>query len=208
MLAVAGLTGCMLTSDLVGVKEPDLSRIKIAAQRSQVEKVLGKRLWSAGSANGQIYDIYEFYRARPQRLGWAVADLGADYFTAGTLELIAADAKKFWPVKQVAVAYDDQDRVRFVSRPWRVESTTPPCRRMRCLLPADSGVPVNARPIPESRRGGPTADSAAVKWSSGVRVAVDGHLLEGSEAKLPPGFHEIRYREWSGIFGGGGALSG
>jgi hypothetical protein len=188
------LAGCTAASTMVGVREPDPTRIKADDQRSQVEKTLGERLWRAGSADGVTYDIYQYEAARPADPGHGAAHILGDILTLGATAAQRADAKALSaPFKQVAVAYDERDRVRFVSRPWSVGSPEP-CRRMRSLLPVDSGVPSNARPSPLAERTGSASGSTTLTWSWGNRglvKAIDGHKPEERVVELRPGLHKV-----------------
>jgi hypothetical protein len=189
------LAGCTATSTMVGVREPDLTRIKPDDQRSQVEKILGERLWRAGSADGVTYDIYQYEAARPADPGHGAAQLLQGILTFGATAAQRADAKAISaPFKQLAVAYDARDRVRFVSQPWSVNSPKP-CRGMRSLLPADSGVPSNARPSPLADRTSSASESATLTWSWGNRgfvKGIDGHKPEERVVELRPGLHKVQ----------------
>ncbi len=103
------LSGCAATSMMVGSSEPDLTRIHLTDQRSQVERILGKRQWRLGSADEFLltYDVYQYDVERPARPFVGVIELGLDVISLGTLEFNVADVRKFTIVKQVAVAYDD-----------------------------------------------------------------------------------------------------
>lgn len=193
LVLVPLLSGCFAASSMVGVREPDLTRIQNAGQRSEVEKVLGKSLWRPGSAKGLSYEIYQFKSAKPPNPLLGTVTLGMDYITLGMMELNVKDLKYFAPVKQLAVAYDGRDRVRSVSRPWSVE-TAEPARRMRRLIPKDSGVPANARPSSIVQRDGSNPKAATLKWDRDVKVAVDGRGLEGQMAELKPGRHSVSYK--------------
>ena len=193
VLLLPSLSGCFATSTMVGVREPDLTKVQRDAQRPQVEKVLGKRLWCAGSTNGLTYDIYQYAAKRKPRPMAGTFVLGFDYFSLGILELDALDIRKFAPMKQLVVTYDAQDQVRFVSEPWSVKAMAEPSRRMRCLLPENSGVPVAARPLPMTNQCVFAKRVATLKWDSRLHVAIDGRKLDGRVAELPPGLHTISY---------------
>jgi hypothetical protein len=186
------LSGCAATSEFVGVREPDLNKIQMADQRSQVEQMLGKRLWRLGSTEGSTYDVYQYKAAQPARPGFGVFALIMDTLTLGMIEYNAAEAKKFWPVKQVAVAYDEQDRVRFLSQPWSV-SAMGPCRRMRSIIPAISGVPSTVRPSTVAHQIGAASAVAVLELDKQIHVAIDGHKIEGQVVELPPGRHAVSY---------------
>jgi hypothetical protein len=180
---------------MVGVREPDLTRIQPGDPRSQAERMLGKRLWRPGSAEGLTYDVYQYEAGRPAEPLWGTAVLILDVYTLGMAELPAADARKFAPVKQVAVAYDEQDRVRLVSQPWQVPGGTfEPCRRMRSVLPADSGVPSTAHPSPTDRPPGVALEVAILELDSPIHATIDGRKVEGSVVELPPGRHTVDYQ--------------
>jgi hypothetical protein len=185
------LSGCTATRVMVGVSEPDLSKIQLPSQRSQVERALGDRLWRAGLAEGLIYDIYEYKEARPASPALGAVWLGVDVLMFGLLTEARGIDELSWPVKQVAVAYDAQDRVVFVSHPWSVHAG-PPCRRMRSVLAADSGVPSTARPAPMADRPAAGSEVAVLKldWLE-TPVRIDGRQSERRVIELPPGPHNV-----------------
>ena len=186
------LSGCYATSVIVGVREPDLTSIQTGDQRSRVESMLGKRLWRPGLADGLTYDIYQFEAGRPARPLFGAMGLGLDVLSMGIMEFNTKDLRKFAPAKQVAVAYDEQDRVRFVSPPWLVK-TDGPCKRLRSHLPADSGVPSTARPSPGVHLDGSASEVATLELDSQIQVTIDGRKIEGRVVELPPGRHTVDY---------------
>jgi hypothetical protein len=186
------LSGCFATSALVGVREPDVTRIERATQRAEVEQLLGKPLWQPGVHKGLTYEVYQYKAAKPPQLLTGTVALGMDYFTLGMFEFNMMDVKHFAPVKQVAVAYKDQDLVRSVSSPWPVE-TAEPCRRMRSRIPKEVSGPANARPVAMFHGGPSNAKLATLKWKRYIQLAVDGRALDGTMAELPPGRHKLDY---------------
>jgi len=208
------LSGCAATSTMVGVREPDITQIKPTDQRSKVERLLGERLWRAGSSDGVIYDIYEYKMAQPAHPLLGSVWLSMDVLSLGTMTSARGISQYSWPVKQVAVAYDARDQVLFVSRPWSVNAAAsgdyslgtsayslkdivpPPCRRMRSLLPADSGVPSNSRPSLLALAGSSSEVSTLkLDWLLGIKVTIDGRELEGRVIELPPGGHTVNDAE-------------
>ena len=195
-VVISLLSGCTATSMMVGVSEPDLTKIQPSDQRSQAEKTLGERLWRAGLANGVTYDIYEYEAAQPARPFWGMGMGVAEALTFGSAEMELHNRRKmFCPFKQVAIAYDAQDRVLFVSRPWSVVAP-PPCRRMRSLLPADSGVPSTARPSLAADRPDSASKVAILKLGrAGTNVTIDSFEPEGRLVELTPGLHKVNYAD-------------
>ena len=197
MVMAIHLSGCAPTKVMFGVSEPNLAEIKPGSQRSDAEKVLGKRLWHVGVADGLTYDIYQFESEQPTRPMIGVGVLFADIITLGELEL-SVHPQDLTPAKQVAVAYDVQGRVDFVSKPWPVEAVGP-CRRQRSLLPADSGVPATVRPGSISGSSGSRENVSKLdvdvwgipRWM--MVVSIDGNEFKGNVIELPPGHHEIIY---------------
>jgi hypothetical protein len=188
------LTGCSTTSLFLGVKEPDLTMLPHAENRREVERILGKRLWNAGSADGLTYDVYQFDVAKPAKpleglemLRWEAIFL--------IPEIDAFFSTKCEPAKQVAVTYDEEDGVHFVSRPWLAEGCGPQ-RRMRSGLPADSGVPEGACLLSKLRAGS-VQKATTLQWPRlpagyGFRnVIIDGRTTEGHMLELSPGHHTI-----------------
>ncbi len=185
-LAVVALSaGCAAKSKTLGVREPDLARIKPTVSRSEVEKTLEHPRWRAGSADGLSYDIYEYKSAQPPQRLAGVVTLGFDLFTLGLVEYNLADMVKNGPASQVAVAYDGDDRVRFVSRPWPVgPDTVGPCRSSRGLLPSDSGVPSTAHPSPQPGR---ASSVATLRVGRRPQVTLDVRKVDRHVVELPPG---------------------
>jgi len=192
------LSGCAATSLMVGVSEPDLTKIQPADERSHVERMLGERLWRLGLADGLTYDIYQYKATQPARPVLGTVALGLDVLSLGIMEFNLRDAMKARPVSQVAVAYDEQDRVRFVSQPWDVAAVGP-CRRMRSLVPADSGVPSTIHPCPMAHRVSSASEVAILELDRQLHVMIDGREIEGHVVELPPGRHAVDY---SAILGG------
>jgi hypothetical protein len=186
------LSGCRSTSILIGVREPDIIKIQLGDQRSQVEKILGKRLWRPGLSDGLTYDIYQYALARPAQPALGTAGLFLDYITLGMLEAELADVPEFEHVKQVSVAYDGQDRVRFISQPWLV-TRAGPCRRMRVVIPADSGVPPAARPLLVADQSGSPSEVATMELDNQIHVEIDGRQVEGRVVELSAGRHTLNY---------------
>jgi hypothetical protein len=189
------LSGCAPTKKMFGVSEPNIAEIKPGVARSDVDKILGERLWHVGVAEGLIYDIYQFESEQDAQPILGVVGIGLDIFSFGALDF-QHHPRDITPAKQVAVAYDVQGRVTFVSKAWIV-TTVGPCRRQRSRLLADSGIPVDARPEPMP---GLSSDSAALTsqlgiyfWISSETITVDGHEYKESVVSLPPGRHEVTY---------------
>jgi hypothetical protein len=103
MVAVL-LPACAATSMMKGVREPKLTSLNVGDTRAQVERMLGKRLWRPGSADGLTYDIYQYKAGQPAAPGAGVIALAFDTLTLGLTELDFRDGLKFAPLKQVAVA--------------------------------------------------------------------------------------------------------
>lgn len=181
---------------MVGNSEPDLTRIQQNDPRSQVERIFDKRLWRPGSAEGLTYDVYQYEASRPPEPLWGIFVLGLSVYTLGMLELLQVGAgDETASVKQVVVAYDEQGRVRFVSEPWAVpEGKFGPCRRMRSVLPADSGVPSSAHPSPADGPTGVALETAILELDGRIEATVDGRKVEGQTVELPPGRHRVDYQ--------------
>jgi len=187
------LCGCAATSIMRGATEPDFSKVQPADKRSHVESALGERLWRVGSADGVTYDIYQYEADRPAQPLRGAGFFVAEAITFGTEELELGLFRESWPIKQVAVGYDAQDRVRFVSSPWSVNAA-PPCRRMRSLLPSNSGIPSTAHPSPMADPGAPASELAIVRigWGyRGIGLTVDGHKADKRVFELSPGHHKV-----------------
>jgi hypothetical protein len=183
------LSGCASVKIMVGVDEPDLAEIKTGVPRSAVEKILGKRLWHVGVSAGLSYDIYQYEQEQPPRPGLGVAGLGLEFLYLGSPEL-ETHPRDFGDARQVAVAYDNQDQVAFVSKPWPVQDVGP-CRRQRDYIPKDSGVPADALPGPLNGLSG-TALTIAILDDDDFEVeTIDGHVPEENVIELLPGHHEV-----------------
>jgi hypothetical protein len=203
MAMIILLPGCYGASLITGVSEPDLSILQPSGRRSLAEALLGTRLWEAGSAGGLTYDIYQYKAAQPIRPITGALFLGLDYVTAGLLEFDVRDTARNAPAKQVAIGYDDQNRVRFMSQPWSLSGgTIGACRRMRSLIPADAGVPPDAHPTATS--GTPSAD-ATLELEKGIFTKIDGQQVSGGTTSMSPGPHSVNY---SNVPGGGVMVSG
>lgn len=193
VLLILVLSGCAAKTELIGIKEPDLTKIRPKNHRIQVERILGKRLWHLGTADGLTYDIYQYDAEHPARPVAGIFILGVDYFFLGMPEGVFHDSlTQFQDVKQVAVAYDEQDYVRFISKPWEVPAPGP-CRRMRCLLPADSNVPLDARPSPMVQEGGVVSETATLEIDKKIHVIIDGRKIEERVVELSPGHHAVSF---------------
>lgn len=186
------LFGCRATSVIVGESEPSISNIQLGDPRTKAEKVIGKPLWHAGIADGLTYEIYQYTAERPAE-PW-IAPLVLLYYpmTLGMLELLAIDAKEFDQVKQIAVAYDAEGFVRVVSEPWLV-SDLGACRRMRSLIPSDSGIPVAAKPSPQGDQIVPASTRASLHMVKPSYATLDGHGVDGPVVSLAAGHHTLRY---------------
>jgi len=198
LLLVLVISGCAATRTMVGVGEPDFTKIQPTHSRTQVEQVLGKRLWRAGNANGFTYDIYQYKAGQRARPVTGTAVLAFDVISFGLFEYNVADAKKYAPVKQVAVSYDEHDRVQSVSPPWSVNQVGP-CRRSRNLIPPNSAVPATARPSPLPGLSGPSGGLASLEVEHRIHAQVDGVKLEKRTIQLPPGLHAVSF---STVLGG------
>jgi hypothetical protein len=192
------LSGCYSTSLLIGVREPDLTKIQRGETRDQVEKVLGKRAWCAGTADGLTYNIYQYKPKRPPKPILGLVGYGLDYCSVGIIEYNILDVRTFASKKEVAVAYDATNHVRFVSPAWRIDMGGPGSR-MRCLLPDDAGIPATVRPTPlaNATNAGSTAATLRFPLFPGLfypPTTVDYRPIEGHVVKLPPGCHRIEYK--------------
>lgn len=183
------LSGCAPVKTMVGVGEPDLAQINPGLQRSAAEKILGERLWHVGAADGLTYDIYQYQKEQSARPILGLVVLGLDFLSLGSLELMD-HPHDFRPAEQVAVAYDNQGRVVFVSKPWTV-SDTGPCRRQRYLIPEGSGVPASTCPVPVKDLSGAALNSAILEDDDQDIETIDGHVPEEDVMELPPGRHEV-----------------
>jgi len=192
LILIPVLFGCKAVSTTTGVREPDLTFLQHAERRVQVEKVLGRREWTPGSADGLTYEIYQFRAAQPSRPVLGAVILAVDALSFGSMEIGLRDANDFKPVKQVAVGYDDQDMVRFVSKEWLVD-TPGPLRRMRSVLPKEANIPELARPVPQPRQSDPAGQITILERELLTKVEVDGSPLKGHQAKLEPGPHTVDY---------------
>lgn len=194
--AVALLSGCAATSTLLGVSEPEVSAIKVGQPREAVERILGGRLWRLGSAEGRTYDVYQYKASRSSRPVLATALFIGDYFTLGLFEALTWDAcrdkEKVEDVKQIGVGYDERDHAVFVSQPWVVHGGGP-CRPMRSLVPADSGLPVNAKLAPAGDPYRRLSQPATLELDEKVNVTVDGRDVHGKAVELAPGRHSLSY---------------
>jgi hypothetical protein len=198
------LFGCRATSVIVGVTEPSISGIKLGDQRTKAEEVLGKPLWHAGLADGLAYEIYQYPVARPGKPGIAPFVLLFYPFGLGLLEL-THDTTEFEQVKQIGVAYDAENRVRHVSEPWIV-SDLGACRRMRSLIPVDSGIPVAAKPLLRNDQIGATSTRVRLHLINPSYATLDGRGADGPVVDVAPGRHTLRYAVCHG-FKGLGPLS-
>ena len=194
--AVVVLSGCTATSALMGVSEPGVNAVEVGQPREVVETILGKRLWRLGSAEGRTYDIYQYRASRSSRPVLAGGVLLADYLTLGLFEAMAweacRDKEEVEDVKQIGVGYDERDHVVFVSQPWVVHGGGP-CRSMRSLVPADSGLPVNATPAPAGDPDRRLLQPARMELDEKVNVTVDGRDIHGKAVELSPGCHSVIY---------------
>lgn len=199
MLAISMCMGCAAFSTAIGHSEPDPTKIQAGDTRNQVEHILGYRLWRPGSADGLTCDIYEHEVEKPAHPIVGAVVLFFDVFMAGAPEILLHDAQRFADVKQVAVVYDEQDHVQFVSKPWPVDGTVSQCRRMRSVLPKNSGVPPAARPSPTDRPGGAASEVAVLELECGSCATIDGHKAEGPVVELSPGRHTVTYQTTLGV---------
>ena len=189
------LSGCYATSLMIGATEPDLTKIPLGGHRSQAEEVLGERLWRLGLDGGLTYDIYQYKATREAQPISGAFVLAVDSFALGLTEMQYWEQRKFFLVKQVCVAYDDRDFIRFVSQSWPVpDDTLGPCRRKRTLLPINSGIPLDARP---SSAGTNQSDSASnlaiVEVDLNVSGTIDNLKIDKPRVfELPPGFHTFK----------------
>jgi hypothetical protein len=192
----------------IGIREPKLNALNAGDTRASVERRLGKRLWRPGSADGLTYDIYQ-YKAALAAPWWGAASFAFDFFTVGMTELAFSESLKFLPLKQVAVAYDEEDHVRFVSQPWDApKGTVGPCAATRALLPGASGVPATAVPSPIIDQAGVVSQLAMLDFGSNrVRAIarIDGVKPEGRMVERPPGRYTVSF---DGRLGGSNLLIG
>lgn len=186
------LPGCAATSMTLGVSEPEVSAIQLGQTRGQVEKILGERLWRLGSSEGVTYDIYQFEKAQRARPVAGLATFLMDYITLGLFEGMVADCKEGEWVKQIGIGYDDGDTVRFVSEPWGVGGGGP-CRRMRSLVPAASGLPLNAKPAPVADPERRASERATLEIESGINVLIDDRRVDGPRVDLRAGRHTLSH---------------
>ncbi len=194
--AVVVLSGCTATSALMGVSEPGVNAVEVGQPREVVETILGKRLWRLGSAEGRTYDIYQYRASRSSRPVLAGGVLLADYLTLGLFEAMAweacRDKEEVEDVKQIGVGYDERDHAVFVSQPWVVHGGGP-CRPMRSLVPADAGLPVNAKPAPAGDLDRRPSQPARLELDKKVNVTVDGRDVHDRAVELAPGRHSLSY---------------
>ncbi len=185
------LSGCFPTKVMVGVDEPDLAEIKTGSERIVVEKILGKRLWYVGVSDELSYDIYQYDKERPAEPLLGIAFLGLDVFTLGSLDLMAHPGD-FGHAEQVAVAYDNQDHVAFVSKPWPAQDVGP-CRRQRYQIPKDAGVPADTHPMPLQGLSGADLNTAVLEDGDLEVEAIDGQVPKEKVIKLLPGYREVKH---------------
>ena len=100
LILIPVLFGCKAVSTTTGVREPDLTFLQHAERRVQVEKVLGRREWTPGSADGLTYEIYQFRAAQPSRPVLGAVILAVDALSFGSMEIGLRDANDF---KQLAI---------------------------------------------------------------------------------------------------------
>lgn len=185
------LSGCTPVKMMVGVNEANPAEVKTGTRRPDVEHILGKCLWHVGVADGLSYNIYQFEREQPAKPVAGIFGLGLDYITLGSFELMA-HPREFGQAKQVAVAYDRENRVAFVSIPWPARDIGP-CRRQRYLLPENSGIPDTARPIPLNSLDGSILNTAILYDKDLEIETIDGHVPEEDVIELLPGRHEVKH---------------
>lgn len=193
------LFGCRATSVIVGVSEPSVTKIRLGDQRTKAEEVLGKPLWHVGVADGLTYEIYQYAAARPAQPEMAPLILLLYPLTMGALELVFHDAKEFDPVKQIGVAYDAENHVHFVSEPWIV-SDLGACRRMRSLIPVDSGIPVAAKPLLQHEQ---ILTPVRLHLINPGYVTLDRRGTDGPVINVAPGRHTLRYAVCNSMKGWG-----
>jgi len=174
---------------MVGHRAPDVGSIVPGVTRADAERMLGVRLCRLGVADAVTYDVYQFDASRPANPAAGAAVMLADLFTLGLMETTPRAHRRAWPVRQVAIGYDDTNRIRFVSKAWAGTSTD--CGCMRSRFPSDTGIPATAIPAPLA--GAATLD-ATFAWDSAFTVIVDGHSVAGNPTRLSAGTHEIEFR--------------
>jgi len=183
------LAGCRATTVMLGTKEPNLATLQLGTPRQKVEKVLTKPLWHLGTADGLNYEIYQYPVEREAQPAIGAAGLFMDYITLGLFEYNLLDVREFEPVKQILVGYDEQDGVGFISTPWIVKDVGP-CRRLRSNLPVE----LRDRLATPLRSLVGNAVNASLKLEEkGIRVAIDGHPVEGRLVELAEGRHSLSY---------------
>lgn len=188
------LLGCHATSLMIGVSEPSLANIQLGDNRSKAEWILGKPLWRVGVADGLTYDIYQYPVARSAQPVLGAAGLVIDAFSLGMLGL-TSDPEEFEPVKQIGVAFDGEDRVRFVSMPWMV-SYPGACKRMRSNLPLNSGIPTTVKPIPRANTINSSSTLATLELVSPTHAKLDGRGVDGPVIEISAGRHTLSYYEF------------
>lgn len=193
----AAISGCQSASLIVGVSEPDLAVIEQGTTRAQAERVLGRPQWRLGVADGAICDVYQFEAEREAAPGVGVMTLGLGILSFGASELLLSDARKFAAVHQVAAAYDQQDRVVFVTDRWQpAPEVVGPGRKMRKIIPSESGAPLRALPDPDDSVRGASRGVSVLDLRKGrsFTVQINGQRRGRERLELPPGRHTVEFR--------------
>lgn len=202
-ITCAALVGCGLNAVMWGVDEPDLTLVTLEKKRSDAERIVGRPLWRVGTEHDITYDIYQYEAAYP-----GMHDVGSHYAAgwATVAYLMFAPVFELWlhverthlnRSKQVAIGYDTDNTVRFVSMPWEIpRETIGAARKMRSLIPPDAGVPLSARPAPLGRAAGVAPEDATldVRVPRRIIVLINGEAAKGRRLILPPGRHSMEVR--------------
>ncbi len=111
-------TGCSVGMALSGKKDPDLSVLKVGANRSEVELQLGAPIKVAGGENNSTVAVYEYEIGNQPSAGRAVAHGAMDVLTLGLWEVIgtpveASNGDKF----NISITFDKDDKVASFGRP-------------------------------------------------------------------------------------------
>jgi hypothetical protein len=195
------LLGCHATLVTVGHREQDLRPVQNAQNRTQMERVLGSPLWHPGATTGLTYEVYQFEAGRSARPFTGTMEFCLDAVTLGYTEALYGDTDLPPTYKVLAVAYDANNRVRFVSPSWLAKGPQP-AWRMMSSVPDSSGVPKDVKPLPLIHWTGTNESEAMLelpwydRWGAlfdMVHVTVDGRKTKGSLTSLAPGSHEVTF---------------
>ena len=186
------LSGCAATAIMIGEGEPNFEQIRLGDTRPRVEGILGQREWQLGYANGLAYEIYQFKAGRPPDPLLGTAAYAFDFITLGLLE-IGYRPNQLAPVKQIAVAYDANEHVRFISKPWPVKMFGA-CTRVRSTIPNDAGVP---HAFESDLKNQPISTNAApARLVLDRTVILDGNSVGNTTVELQPGHRKLSFRSF------------